>query len=162
MVIWSLPAAAGKHGPQSRSYRRSLPRAYARHIFEPTIMCRDLQTFQRIDVERVVYATRRFRSDTGDGLEEVIRLRLAAHAFQLNPATRIGHFVDCAGQTIANVRKAHKSFQPIAFQDCRRLFMEFPNRIGRQTICAHTEPVRTLELKKLGRLFQPVCNLFAR
>jgi hypothetical protein len=162
MVIWSLPATAGKHGPQRRSYRRGLPRAYSGHIFEPTIMCRDLQTFQRVDVQCIVYATRRFRTDARDGLEEVIRLRLAAHSFQLNPATRIRHLVDCAGQTIPNVRKTHKSFQPIAFQDRRWLFIEFPNRIGRQSVCADTEPVRTLDLQKLGRLFQPVSNLCAR
>ena len=70
------------------------------------------------------------RTDTRDGLEEVFCLRFSTHAFQLNPMTRIGHFVDGARQTIANIRKAYKSLQPIAFQYFRWLFIEFPNSIG--------------------------------
>jgi hypothetical protein len=53
---------------------------------------RDLQRFQRFDVEAVVNSARQLRADARYRAEEAFRIEFTAQSLELGPAARDQHF----------------------------------------------------------------------
>ena len=126
----------------------------AGNAFKPAIMCRNLQRLERVDVQRVVETSCRFRPDSGDRLKQLFWFSFTTHTLQLDPATGVGHFVDRASKPITYVGEPHQTLKTFPRQDICGIFVQISYSICSQSICAYAETVSlpVLQEAQLPRL----------
>ena len=107
-------------------------------------MCGNLQCFQRIYMPRFVETPRSLWSDTGHRLKQLFGLGFATHTFELNPTTRIRHFIDSAGNPLANIWKDGQTVEAVSGNDFRWIFIKIPYGVCSRSVCTDAETICAL------------------
>jgi hypothetical protein len=87
---------------QPRPNGRGSPRANAGNCIEATVMRRNFERLERIDVQGIVNRCRELRSNPGHYLEQRLGLRFATQAVELRETPGPCDLIDSRRQTLAD------------------------------------------------------------
>ncbi len=150
--------AARQHGLQAGTYGCRPPRADARHGRESPVVRGKLESFQRVDVQLVVDALGQPMPESGHRGQQRYRVRAAAQAFELHPASGACHLEQRRGDAVPDSRQRLEARHALPFGQGREVFGQVAHRIGRPPIGRDAKRIGTLGLEQAGGFPQALCT----
>jgi hypothetical protein len=125
-------------------------------------MRRELERFQRIDVQMLVDPTGELRPEPRDRLEQLLGCDRTAQTLELGPAPGADHLRDRQSQHRSDARQRIKALDSLPLQKRCYIFVQRGDGLGRAAIGAYAKRIRLLLLKQLRHLAQPLCDLLVQ
>ncbi len=143
-------SGAGQHAGKRRTQHCRAPRADAGQRLKPAVVRRDLELFERIDIQTVVNPAGKLWADARHRLEQGFRVDLAAQPLELSPAAGMRHFCDRRGERSPDPGQIGQAVDARARQPADDILVERHQGVGCPAVSSRAERIGALLLQQVG------------